>query len=499
MFSSIFQIKNHKSKIINFVFVLCALCVLSGELFPQNIEGVNARLDAMGGSAAADDIGWTIGHPASIYKFPNTFQGSVNLITSDLKERTYGAIVGIVRFNDFLYAGVTFNNKLMMGWYEKGYRFYSLGFDFINRPYIIYDSLPNIPQVNLCLKLNDKLQIGIGGYFEYSKYEYKATKMRHYNTTTGNDTIFYEENHDNKTLRNVGFNIESRITLNSLTIYPQIMVGFPEIDGSESYNELDGAKQYFNNAIDVDTFSNLTIKYLSPQGFFLRGGSYFWADIGKTFWKTGVIYTNKRYTFNKKTDILTQSLNTDGTVANTVLDSVYDSIPFENKFHFFDFFLSFVPKFSDNLYFSPEYNGGIWWHDHTGEEPTMPPIYTFFYMYHNLRLGIEKVKDGFWFFDEIAFRCGIKAQWNKRWRHIEDYSYDSTSVGDESLPWESFFWWSDFKKKEARVSGGFGLKKGRGTFDVSCAWLYWQGKSVLTGPSAAIATLTVDFSRRKDF
>ena len=42
--------------------------------YTQNIEGVNARLDGMGGSGLPDDIGWTIGNPRAISSFPDFLQ-----------------------------------------------------------------------------------------------------------------------------------------------------------------------------------------------------------------------------------------------------------------------------------------------------------------------------------------------------------------------------------------------------------------------------------------
>ncbi len=125
----------------------------------------------------------------------------------------------------------------------------------------------------------------------------------------------------------------------------------------------------------------------------------------------------------------------------------------------------------------------------------MPPDTTFTYMYHNFRLGVERPIGNVWFFDEFVPRCGISAQWNKEWRSVKDFS-ETISQDDESMPWKSFFWGSDFTKKEAKITGGFGLKKGRGTFDISCDFLKWQGQGVLSGPAAAMATMTVDFSRQ---
>ena len=100
-------------------------------VFSQNIEGVNARLDAMASSAAADDIGWAIMHPASIFKFPNHFQGTICLMDIPGIGKTYGTVFIIVRFTEFLYMGVTHNNRTMLGG-----GFYDEGCHFLNAPHL---------------------------------------------------------------------------------------------------------------------------------------------------------------------------------------------------------------------------------------------------------------------------------------------------------------------------------------------------------------------------
>ncbi len=487
--------------------VVIAVLSFSFSTIAQNIEGVNARLDAMAGSGASDDIGWTIHHPASLFNYPNYFQGSICLMPIPGIDRTYGAIIGIVQFNEMFYAGVTLNERTTMGG-----SFYSEGALIINAPHIDGEEsakgFPNLPNVNLCLKLSDNVQLGLGGYFEASSYDYKAKKIESYTAASGLDTIMWDEEHDGKKVRNNGFNVEARFKVGGWTIYPQLIVGFPKIKGTESYNTLDKAKLQLQSspaaADPTEPFSNEKYTYDSPEGLRIRAASYFWGDIGNTFWLAGAIYENARYQFNKNTVRLTQHLDANGGVLDTVANETYDSIPSSHNSNFVHYFLAFVPSFSDNLYFSPEYDGGVGWYNGLDDSVTStdasydPTDTTFLFVYHNFRLGIEKFIDNFGWFDKIGFRCGVSAQWNKEWRHIEQFD-DYTDVSDESIPWKSFFWGSDFTKKEAKITGGFGLTKGRGTFDVSCDFLKWQGQSVLTGPSAAMATITVDFSRSKEF
>ena len=451
----------------------------------------------MAGSAAADDIGWTIRHPASIFKFPNHFQGSVCLMDVPGIGKTYGTAIGIVKFNEFLYAGLTFNNR----WKMWG-NFYDAAVRFLDVWHIDTDGIRNfarIPQINLCLKLSDNIQLGLGGYFEGAAFDKKQIKKIPYDTLIGaaQDTFFYNaKERDNKRVRNIGFNVELRWKIGDITLYPQFMIGFPKIMGSESYDTLDAARKYFtiDNAAAIDTFSNLKHTWSSPQGIYLRGGSYIWGDIGNTFWFTGVFYENVRNQFKRNTKIENGEIDVDGSLVGDSLLNYedYDTIRPDYNYHNIHYFLAFVPPFSDDLYFSPEYNGGIGWtKSDTLYLPSYPQNTTLLFMYHSLRLGIEKFIEDFWWFDRLALRCGLQGQWNKEWRYKGEL--------DESIPWKSFFWGSDFTKKEAKVSGGFGVSRGRGTFDISCDFLKWQGTGVLTGPSAAMATITVDFSRKKEF
>ena len=229
---------------------LAAIIVLSFSFsaIAQNIEGVNARLDAMAGSGASDDIGWTIHHPASLFNYPNHFQGSICLMPIPGIDRTYGAIIGIVQFNEMLYAGVTLNERTTMGG-----SFYAEGAMIINAPHIDGEEnakgFPNLPNVNLCLKFSDNFQLGVGGYFEASSYDYTGKKIEGYDLAAGGrDTILWDEEHDGKKVRNNGVNVEARIKVGGLTIYPQVIVGFPKIKGTESYNTLTQAKNKWSSA-----------------------------------------------------------------------------------------------------------------------------------------------------------------------------------------------------------------------------------------------------------
>ena len=159
-----------------------------------------------------------------------------------------------------------------------------------------------------------------------------------------------------------------------------------------------------------------------------------------------------------------------------------------------EYLFGLSPVYFDNLFIKLEYDGGFGWFD--AKDPDIAADTTFFHMYHNLRAGVEKSIADFWFLDYLYFRTGIVAYWAKEWRSIDDGGFDGYMNSDESLPWSSYLWGSEFGRKQAKVAGGIGLRKGRGQFDVSVNFLRWKG-GLVSGPPSAMATLSVYFGSKR--
>jgi hypothetical protein len=468
----------------------------------QNIEGVNARIDAIGGSGAVDDIGWTITQPASLFKFANQFQGSICVSPIPGLGETYGSIIGITALTSNLFVGITMNDRVLMP-AGQSTGFYSEGCNLIantmnqGQPPNGDDNakqFPNLPTVNVCFKVDDNLAFGLGGFFEGASYSLREIEKFSYTSTTGPDTVLYEHNQIGKKVRNDGGRIEARITVSGITLYPQLKVGFPRISGTDEkkllpalQNKLPGA----NSTAPIDV-ADSTYTFSSKQGLYLKTGSHIWTDIGKTTVLGGVFYTNKRYQFSRASNTNTSTL-TNGSEA--VVNTVDDSLSPDHNWQMFDWWFAFVPSYVDGLYFSPEYDGGVGFY--RGNGPVSPPDQdtTQIVMYHNFRLGIEKMNRNSWIFDEFTWRVGIVAYWFKEIRKIKDMPGISNS--DESKAWKSYLWGSDYPYKQAKITAGVGLKKGRATLDVSVDFLKWKGIGIFAGPAVGLATLGVDFGRRK--
>lgn len=481
-----------------------ALLAFSFSSYAQNIEGVNARLDGMAGSGATDDIGWTISSPADIYKYPNQAQGTICLMPIPGVGKTYGDIVGIVALSSQFYAGLTLNDRMWMpagdatGFYADAAKLMNV---LVSESADGAKGFPNFPQANLCWRINDNFQVGTGGFFENASYSKKMNKQFVYApAVAGADSIAdYDQEMSDMSIRNNGFILDGRLTFGSITINPYFLKGIPLINGKQTSNLVSGLRTSLqsSNAAAAIPVTDTNLTFSSKQGELLKAGSNFWFDNGKILLIGGIFYTNKRYQFDKTTVVTSANLNPDGTGASTTLPSS-DLLTVDNNWKMLDWWFAAQPVYADGLYFSPEYDGGYGWF--TGEDPALYPKVKYIKIYYNFRLGVEKIRKHVWIFDECALRCGFMAQWNKELRTV--YNPDNTTnTTEESPPWSSFFWGADFNNKHAKITGGLGLKIGRGSFDVSVDFLDWGGASggsgTFSGPPAALATLGVDFGKSK--
>jgi hypothetical protein len=462
----------------------------------QNIEGVNARIDAMGGSGPSTDIGWTIQHPASIYEFPNQVQASACNAEIWGLGQTFGSIIGVAAVTQNLFLGLSMNNRM-----EMPFSFYKDAALLLDATHIAptdnAENYPNYPKVNICLKVNDNLQFGIGAYFEGMSYTHDETKKFVYTANAGIDsiTVDYDREQQGKMIRNDGGIVEAQVTIGTMTLNPFIKAGLPRIGGTETGSPFESvsaalAARPADNQVIV---TNSSYAWDTPQGIILSGGSNVWTATSRALIIGGVFFTNKRYQLNTTIDETKYTLNPDGSVAGTSVRSM-DSTLSDRNWKMVDWWFSVVPTYADGFYFAPEWDGGIGLF--TGKDPHLASDTSFIYTYHNFRLGMEKYTKKVGWFDEIAFRGGIAAYWVKELRHIVEKDWE-TSDSKESIPWKSYFWGADFTRKEAKMTGGIGLKKGRGTFDVSVDFLKWSATGIFSGPAAALATFTVDFGKTK--
>ncbi|MBN1128754.1 MAG: hypothetical protein JXA71_07195 [Chitinispirillaceae bacterium] len=475
-------------------FIATLVVAVGFQVYGQNIEGVNARIDAMGGSGPTTDIGWTIQHPAGIYQFANQVQGSACNADVPGLGTTYGSIIGIVGIADYLFIGAMLNNRM-----EMPIDFYNDAALLLNADHIPAadnaQKYPNLPKINICLKISDELQFGLGTFFEGLSYSREETRRLLY--PSGADTAFaeYTAIEKGKMVRNDGAVLEARISIGSTTINPILKAGMPRVGGSEKVEQIAAARQALGARNGTGPLAVLDYEttYSSPQKHLLSAGSNIWSDLERFLVIGGVFLTSKRYQLNKFSSVALATLNPDGSDGGTTAGSI-DSSFSDRRWSMADWWIAVVPHYADGFYFAPEYDGGIGLHN--AKNPNIPADTAFVFTYHNFRLGMEKVAKKIGWFDEIAFRGGIAAYWVKEFRSISDRDPE-TSSSEESIPWKSYFWGADFTKKEAKITGGIGLKRGRASFDVSVDFLKWAGTGILSGPATSLATFTVDFGKSR--
>jgi len=454
----------------------------------------------MGGSGIVDDIGWTIDHPASLYKFPNQTQGTICMMKIPGVGSAYGAIIGISRLTDHIFAGITLNNRMIMPshFYDRASLFtesvWKTGSDNAK-------DYPNLPRLNLCIKFNESFKLGIGGYFEHTSNRLEETRRFFYTPQGDTAKVFGEYNYkQDLSVGNDGMFLEARISLGSWTLYPIVNAGRPRIGGTNKTDLLTAIKNNLPSqpASDSLELTDYEHSFGSAEGLYLKAGSHIWKSAWNTLFIGGAFYSEKKYQFNKVIDAVTEKIGptgSDGTVIRQ--KEAVDSLTPLNDSKSIDVWLACLPTYADGLYFSPEYNGGLMLFNGNGPQTPPDSDTLFVKSYHNFRLGVEKAAKKIWIFDEVAFRFGIVAAWTSEYQHIKPKQGGNIPVSDEWLPWKSALWGSDYTEKQAKVTAGIGFHKGRGTVDISFNLKSWGDYSSFAGPPVALATLTVDLGKTK--
>lgn len=442
------------------LLAIIAIAGITFPLFAQNIEGLNARIDAMGGSGVGDDIGWTVGQPRSLCAYPDQIQGSAIIKPIMGKGTTFGRIIVIKSLSDNVFLGLTLNNSRMLL-----SRFYTkdcaplflndigdLEIDNVN------ENFQTVPHLNFCYKISDDYAVGAGFIFERTSFK---------KSIVDSDNSWDSTNE--KSITNIGGIIDAKITLGPVGIVPSIKFGFPRIKGIEENKDTSNISKY---------------EWGSEKGYFLKVGSLAWTEIGNTFWICGLWFRKEAYQFKKN-----------------------DSLGYEYNNNVMDWFVGFVPPFSDKLYLGFEYDGGVKMMNKTTSDTIISYMQTntegdvcydstSYYWYHDFRLGLEKPIGDVWIFDVITPRAGLAYKISKKIIEIEhpvsgdtykykDLKTTKTNIDDLAPTAEGL-----------KVTAGLGFTKGRATIDISADILRWGESGFFSGPSASMATLTFDIGKK---
>lgn len=433
-----------------------SLCIIASisTTDAQNIEGVNARLDGMGGSGLPDDIGWTIGNPRAIVSFPDIVQASAIVSEIDGSGSVFGRMVLIKAIGDHFLFGLTANNnRIIWG------NFYTEAENILESG-AYREKIVDIPHLNLCYRFNDNYALGIGVFSEM----YRRNKTLKDTTMLDSITVVTIDSSRTEKMVNYGGTIDAKITAGPVTIAPIFTLGKPTV----------------TTAIESKGTNRYTHEYTFKDNLFYRFGTMVWGEIGRVWWITGGWFRQENYqlTFDHAID--------------------YG----EHRDRFIDWFAGFTPAFHDNLFLGPEYDGGVailtteHTHSTVPDSAFVKNDSTFYYWYHTFRLGMEKSLRDVWFFNILTVRAGMVYKIDKEIRYYR--STDGTVYREREIYeiWENYY--NELKENDGmKLTLGLGVTKGRATFDVSAELLEWKGAGFFSGPTASMATLTVDISNRK--
>lgn len=484
--------------------VLAAIAVLGVfySAIGQNVEGVNARLDAMGGCGVVGDIGWTIGKPSSLYGYADQVQASGLIITIEGLGKTYGSIIAIKSLGEHFFVGMTMNGRKAMSgtFYKKAIEYGDFGenFNFLTQPGQYF---PVYPHLNINYKPSDNLSIGIGGYFEHSKHDEQKTKNIVYSHEVGGNPVENMMHYDSTRLKKytgIGLIADARIWFGGFKLNPEFKIFIPKLDGRVETNQDEKFNKNHNvtQPLTVADIENRAKTTDLSKNLFLRAGTKFSGTIAETFWILGLWYRTERFEIERNI-----------TLTSTIMDyntaDITDTITTSTKFHAhkktrYDWWLGAQPSFSDNLIICPEYSGFVQVREITPSSGYTEDTTTV-RIKHKFRLGAEQSIKGFWIFKELFLRMGINYYLTRDfWKNKNGLtSMDSTT--------EEIYWPYSSNNdldlvddgKGAKVTAGFGLKGKRGTFDLSLDVLNWSNTGI-TGPGAAIATFGLDFGRKQE-
>ncbi len=458
----------------------------------QNIDGVNARLDGMAGIGVISDIGWTVDKPSALYAFPDQVQASG--IVKDIENlgTGYGAIIAIKSFGEHTFFGLTFNNRRAMpgGFYNLADGFGEFSEHFNSG---VGRFFPDIPHINLGFKFSDNFTGGIGTYMEASKRDIKnkGEFTYSYNNGASTNTLAYDTSVFSKYF-GIGFSVDARIWTGPVKINPEFRIYMPKLERTKESNIVDKIKatnhDLSQDGVILQESDNGGTTDLSENRY-IRAGSKVSGTIQESlFWIVGYWYKSVKYR-------LERNRYYDSVVTSTSGPDVYSDTPLKDEQKswnsvttYNDLWIGLQPLFDDDLVLGLEYSGSIIKYKPVHEESTLDS--TRYYMRHVFRFGTEKSVKGFWCFEEVCPRFGLKYT-----LFGEAFKYNNNE--DVQVPWSTNFSPGDAENgKGLKVTAGFGLKGKRSTFDISLDVLEWK-YTTITGPHAAIASWTLNFGKNE--
>ncbi len=445
------------SKKINFISLM--ICIFFTMNHAQNIEGVNARIDGMAGAGIPDDIGWCFFQPRNFIKYPDYIQGNLILKPYWGTKETFGGIIILKSLGPNVVAGISTNNNLIMGgdFYFRSISFMEASGDFAVTPEdMVNTSLPSFPQIGVNVKITDNINIGALVFGEGIR------KKNDHSIIDSSATPMIIDSVRNRKYTNLGFHIDANISLGKIGFAPRIRVGFPKISGEDKSTTV--------------TNETHTADYSSDEGLKLMVGTVAWFVGLKYPIVGGAFFIQEKYKFEK----VSSGMN---------LDYIQQSKAFKNNILFL--FIGTEIHFGDGFMFTPELDlefvnlhlDGL--KNNTALQDSVKTFNTY-----TFRLGMEKKSKKLKHLDYITPRAGLV------YKYAQSKSKITDALGNEDVVINIVETNNDkfYQNRGMKLAAGLGITKGRLTLDVSSDLMAWSG-TIITGPKAAMLSLTVDIAK----
>ena len=479
----------------------------------QDVEGVNARLDAMGGAGVPGDFGFVIGRPLKCVDWADRIQG-----TGVMKEITgiaqyFGAIIATKSIiKDRFAIGLTFNDRPEMpgDFYEK---YYAAPYDagiYLNfgTSSDMAEKFANYPRLLLGFKINDNFQFGLGGFVEHSTYDNVQESEQKYALATSTDSlsIMVDSTIDYKYV-GVGGIFDFKVKIGKFAINPEFKLFKPTFEATKTSDAKDKINNNPNLA-DTNTFTNTDWDLITTDNFMdnivFKAGAKLMGTINDVFIIGGLWYTTGRFnyerTLTQNSIILGPGINNPFSTS-VVLDGG-ERVYKQDEILFWGGFEHKLKDF-DDLYFTPDYVGK-WKRVSVTHSPGQDSTFKMHgdtiitVREHKFRFGVEKPCKGFWVIQNFVPRMGLTYKQSRVSKDIIGVVVNGIAVNfhQNSAANTNLTLGTGDQDIGLKVTMGFGLEGKYATLDLSADVLKW-GQGLITGPEAALITLTVFGSGRK--
>ncbi len=482
--------------------IISCCCVFITEA--QDIEGVNARLDALGGAGVPSDFGFVIDRPLKCVDWADRVQGTGIMKKITGLETHFGSIIATKSIiKDRFAIGLTFNNKPEMpGAFYSNYADDPYLADVINfdKQNVMLEKFANYPRLLLGFKINDNFQFGLGSFLEYSKFDGLEESEHTYALTTGptdSVSIMVDTTVDYKYIGAGGI-LDFKIKIGNFGINPEFKFFIPKLEGIRTSDAKDKINNNSNLA-DTNTFTNTDWTFKTTgikKNIRGKAGMKLMGKIKDAFVIGGLWYETKRYNYERT---LAQNSITLGPGIQDTSDISYvinggEDVYEENQILFWGGFEYKIKKF-DNLYFSPDYVGK--WRQWSTSHITGTHGDTIFTVRdHKFRFAVEKPCKGFWIIEEFVPRMGLTYLHSRRTKEVIKVIDGKKVTIIENFPVSTNFKNLSAQDPGLKLSMGFGLEGKYAFLDFSADVLNYEN-GLLIGPKAALITLTVFHSGRK--